>query len=287
MPACLPFPNIDPVIVSLGPLQLHWYGLGYVVGIVFAWWYGKSLLSRPQLWPHNRPPCKPDVLDDFIIWAAIGVVAGGRLGEVFFYHPEEYLSHPLSIFAVWNGGMSFHGGFIGTLLAMIGFGLKRHIPVWSLFDTIAAGVPLGLGVVRVCNFINDELWGRAAYGVPWAICFPRAPLAADGAMIPRHPSQLYEAALEGILLLIILAVLIFVFKALKRPGVIAGSFTMGYGLCRTIAEFFREPGIVFDFGPLHITMGMALSLPMIVAGAVIIIYALAQPQSSGNAEAKP
>jgi len=290
MPACLPFPNIDPVLLSLGPLQLHWYGLGYIIGIVFAWWYGKRLLSRSGLWPHNQPPCPPAALDDFILWAALGVVIGGRLGEVIFYHPAEYFAHPLSIFAIWNGGMSFHGGFIGTLLAMILFARKRHIPVWSLFDTIAAGVPLGLGVVRVCNFINDELWGRAAYGVRWAVCFPRAPLDANGMMIPRHPSQLYEAGLEGILLLAALAALIFAFHALKKPGLVAGSFTFGYGICRIIAEFFREPGIVFPVGPLNLTMGMALSLPMIIGGLAIIIYAFlaaqkAKAQPAGEAAA--
>jgi len=273
---CLPFPNIDPVIMSLGAIKLHWYGLGYVVGIVFAWWYGKRLLSRPNLWRHNLPPCAPDRLDDFILWAALGVVIGGRLGEVLFYHPELYFSHPWNIIAVWKGGMSFHGGYIGTLLAMILFGIRKHIPVWSLFDTIAAGVPLGLGVVRVCNFINDELWGRIAYGVPWAVCFPNGGADADGNLIPRHPSQLYEAALEGILLLSVLAVMIFVFKALKKPGLVAGSFTLGYGLCRIIAEFFREPTIAFHIRLLHVnlTMGMLLSLLMVIAGLCIIIYAI-------------
>ncbi|KAA6405728.1 prolipoprotein diacylglyceryl transferase [Candidatus Tokpelaia sp.] len=274
LPACLPFPAIDPVLLKIGPLSVHWYGLGYVIGIIFAWWYGKRLLARPGLWQNNTPPGKPDILDDFILWAALGIIIGGRLGEVLFYHPAEYFANPLSIFAVWRGGMAFHGGFIGTLIAMLLFAWKKSIPVWSLFDVVAAGVPLGLGLVRLCNFINDELWGRAAYGVPWAVCFPAAPADANGNLIPRHPSQLYEAGLEGILLFIVLAVLIFVFKALKKPGLIAGSFTLGYGLCRIIAEFFREPGISFKIGKFDMTMGMALSLPMIIAGLVIIFYAL-------------
>lgn len=287
MPACLPFPNISPVLFSFGPIQLHWYGLGYVAGILFAWWYGKQLLARPALWRGSKPPCPPDALDDFVIWAALGVVIGGRLGEVLFYHPAEYFSRPWQIIAVWNGGMSFHGGFIGTLLAMILFTLKKHIPVWSFFDTIAAGVPLGLGAVRVCNFINDELWGRAAHNVPWAVCFPNGGTDAQGALIPRHPSQLYEAALEGILLLSLLAVLIFAFKALKKPGLIAGSFTLGYGLCRIIAEFFREPEISLPLGGFDLTMGMILSLPMLIGGALIIFYALRSSGKNSQASAAP
>lgn len=281
-PACLPFPNIDPVLLALGPVKLHWYGLGYVAGIIFAWWYGKRLLSRPALWKNNTPPCAPDILDDFILWAALGVVIGGRLGEVLFYHPAEYLAAPWSIFAVWNGGMSFHGGFLGTVLAMLLFARKKSIPVWSLFDTIAAGVPVGLGLVRICNFINDELWGRAAAGVPWAVCFPNGGADAAGNLIPRHPSQLYEAALEGALLFAALALLIFAGKALKKPGLIAGCFALGYGLCRLFAEFYRAPELVFPIGGFELTMGMALSLPMILAGCLIILHALRQNAAAGK-----
>jgi len=286
LPACLSFPAIDPVLLTIGPLKVHWYGIGYVAGIIFAWWYGKSLLARPALWRHNTPPCPPDMLDDFILWAVLGVIIGGRLGEVLFYHPAQYLADPLSIFAVWRGDMAFHGGFIGTVAAMLLFAWKKSIPVWSLFDIVAAGVPVGIGLVRLCNFINDELWGRAAYGLPWAVCFPAGGVDADGNLIPRHPSQLYEAALEGVLLFVLLAILIFAFKALKKPGLVAGSFTLAYGLFRLIAEFFREPGLVFTIGNRAISMGMLLSLPMILAGLAIIIYALRNrsPDTDGGPE---
>lgn len=152
---------------------MHWYGLGYVVGILFAWWYGKKLLRSHRLWANNQPPMAPEALDDFVIWAALGVVLGGRIGYVLFYNFSYYISNPLAIPALWDGGMSFHGGILGTTLAMILFARSRGILVWSMFDTIAAGVPIGLGVVRVANFINSELWGRVS-DVPWAVYFPMA-----------------------------------------------------------------------------------------------------------------
>ncbi|QWK76974.1 prolipoprotein diacylglyceryl transferase [Ochrobactrum sp. BTU1] len=258
--SALAFPNIDPVIFSVGPLAVHWYGLGYVVGIMFAWWYGKKLLRNHRLWGNNQPPMQPEALDDFVIWAALGVVLGGRIGYVLFYNFSYYLSNPLAIPAVWDGGMSFHGGTLGTTIAMIWFARSRGIKVWSMFDVIAAGVPVGLGVVRVANFINSELWGRVS-DVPWAFYFP------NGGPEPRHPSQLYEAFLEGFVLFFVLLLLVWVGKKLKAPGFIAGTFVLGYGLSRIIVEFFREPDaqLGYLFGG-WLTMGMILSLPMMIIG---------------------
>lgn len=256
----LAFPDIDPIIFSIGPFAVHWYGLGYVIGIMFAWWYGKKLLRNHRLWADNQPPMQPEALDDFVIWAALGVVLGGRLGYVLFYNSAYYFSNPLMIPAVWDGGMSFHGGIIGTTIAMIWFARSRGFKVWSMFDVVAAGVPVGLGVVRVANFINDELWGRVS-DVAWAVRFP------NGGGLPRHPSQLYEAFLEGLVLFFILFLLVWVGKKLKAPGFIAGTFVLGYGLSRIIVEFFREPDaqLGYLFGG-WLTMGMILSLPMVLIG---------------------
>lgn len=258
--SALTFPNIDPIIFSVGPFAVHWYGLGYIVGILFAWWYGKLLLSRNDLWKDNQPPMKPVLLDDFVFWAAVGIVIGGRLGYVLFYNFSFYLHNPLEIPAVWDGGMSFHGGIIGTTLAMYLYAKARSVSVWSMFDTIAAGVPVGLGLVRIANFINSELWGRTT-DVSWAFYFP------NGGPLPRHPSQLYEAALEGFLLFFILFILIWVFKKLKKPGFIAGTFVAGYGLSRIVVEFFREPDAQLGYlAGNWLTMGMVLSLPMVLLG---------------------
>ncbi len=267
MMAALPFPNIDPVLFSVGPLSVHWYGIGYVIGILFAWWYGKKLVNNARLWPNNNAPMDPLALDDFVLWAALGVVLGGRLGYVLFYNFSFYISNPLEIPAVWDGGMSFHGGILGTTVAMILFAQKRGIPVWSMFDTIAAGVPIGLGVVRIANFINSELWGRVS-DVSWAVYFP------NGGPLPRHPSQLYEAALEGFVLFFVLAILIWKGNKLKAPGFIAGAFVAGYGLSRILVEFFREPDAQLGYlvGG-WMTMGMVLSVPMVLLGAWAIARA--------------
>ncbi|MGQ5719012.1 prolipoprotein diacylglyceryl transferase [Pseudochrobactrum asaccharolyticum] len=260
MMAALPFPNIDPVLFSVGPLSVHWYGIGYVIGILFAWWYGKKLVNNARLWPNKNTPMDPLALDDFVLWAALGVVIGGRIGYVLFYNFSFYISNPLEIPAVWDGGMSFHGGILGTTVAMILFAQKRDIPVWSMFDTIAAGVPIGLGVVRIANFINSELWGRVS-DVSWAVYFP------NGGPLPRHPSQLYEAALEGFVLFFVLALLIWKGNKLKAPGFIAGAFVAGYGLSRILVEFFREPDAQLGYlvGG-WMTMGMVLSVPMVLLG---------------------
>lgn len=254
------FPNIDPVALRLGPLEIHWYGLAYVVGLLFAWWYTAKLAATPRLWAHDTAPFTPDDAGDFLTWATIGVIAGGRLGYVFFYDTARILQEPLSIFAVWEGGMSFHGGIIGVTLAMILFARRRNIPLFSLFDGVAAGVPVALGLVRITNFINQELWGSPTTH-PWGVIFP------NGGPLPRHPSQLYEAFLEGFVLFILLAILVWSFKALKRPGLVAGIFVMGYGLSRIAVEFVREPDAHIGYlAGDWLTMGMVLSTPMVVIG---------------------
>jgi phosphatidylglycerol---prolipoprotein diacylglyceryl transferase len=258
--SALPFPQIDPVIVRLGPLAIHWYGLGYVVGILFAWWYAKRLVATPRLWANDTPPMKGQDLDDFVIWAAVGVVLGGRIGYVLFYDLPRYIANPLDIFAIWQGGMSFHGGMLGTILAMVLFARSRGINPWSMLDTVAAGTPVGLGLVRVANFINSELWGRPT-DMPWGIVFP------DGGPLPRHPSQLYEAALEGLVLFLVLRFLTHGGLKLKTPRFVGGAFVCGYGLSRIVVEFFREPDAHIGYlAGGWLTMGMVLSLPMVLAG---------------------
>jgi len=272
--AALPFPNIDPVIVTIGPLAIHWYGLGYIVGILFAWWYAKRLVTNPKLWPDGVRPMKPEDLDDFVVWAAIGVVVGGRVAYVLFYDLPRYLANPLDVFAVWQGGMSFHGGLLGTILAMVLFSRARKIHAWSLLDVVAAGVPVGLGLVRLANFINSELWGRIS-DVPWAMVFP------NGGPFPRHPSQIYEALLEGLVLFLVLRFFTHSRLKLKTPRFIGGAFVCGYGLSRIFVEFFREPDqqIGYLLGTGWLTMGMVLSLPMVLFGVWCMATARRVPVS--------
>ncbi|MFH1795151.1 MAG: prolipoprotein diacylglyceryl transferase [Pseudomonadota bacterium] len=282
--SALPFPDIDPVLISIGPLGIHWYGLGYVVSILFAWWYSRKLASTPRLWANVSAPMKPEDLDDFVVWAAVGVVAGGRIGYILFYDFARYIANPLDMVAIWQGGMSFHGGLLGVTLAMILFARRRGIPTWSLFDVVAAGVPVGLGLVRVANFINAELWGRPT-DVSWGVIFCndrlrnlQTGLCAAGDA-PRHPSQLYEAGLEGIVLFLVLMWLVWGLKKLKTPGFVGGAFICGYGLSRIIVEFFRVPDaqIGYLLGG-WLTMGMVLSLPMVLAG--IWAMATAKPATA-------
>ncbi|EJF81102.1 phosphatidylglycerol:prolipoprotein diacylglycerol transferase [Bartonella doshiae] len=267
------FPTfLDPVFVHLGPIALHWYGLGYVVGILFAWWYAQKLLKKQSLWLANSPPMNKEKIGDFVIWSAISVVVGGRLGQVLMWDPIYYFNHLNAIIAVWDGGMSFHGGLIGIIIAMIWFSRKNNIKISAMFDIIAAGAPIGIGIVRICNFINQELWGNMTT-VPWAVCFPQ-----DLDYLPRHPSQIYEAFMEGFLLFIILFILIFAFKALKRPGAVAGTFIIGYAIARSIAEIYRAPQEDPEwfsslFHSTGFTYGMALSLPMILVGIYLLFHA--------------
>lgn len=260
--AVLPFPQIDPVIFSIGPLAVHWYGLAYVAGILFAWWYARRLAATSRLWAHGQPAMSVADIDDFVVWAAIGVVAGGRIGYVLFYDLARFLADPVEIVRIWSGGMSFHGGILGVILAMILFARARGIAIWSLFDTIAASVPVGLFLGRLANFVNAELWGRPT-DVAWAFVFP-----TDPEQVPRHPSQLYEAALEGLVLFAVLAWLVWARGKLKRRKYVSGVFIAGYGLSRIVVEFFRMPDVQIGYlaGTGWLTMGMVLSLPMVLVG---------------------
>jgi phosphatidylglycerol:prolipoprotein diacylglycerol transferase len=272
--SALPYPQIDPVILEIGPLAIRWYGLGYVVGILFGWWYARRLAAAPHLWAPAGPALRPSDIDDFVVWATLGIILGGRLGYVLFYDLPRFLEEPLAALAVWEGGMSFHGGLVGVVAAMILFAHRRGIRVWSLFDVIAAGVPVGIGLVRIANFINGELWGRPS-DVPWAMVFPGA------GPLPRHPSQLYEAALEGLLLFIVLQLLVHRAGALGRPGLVSGAFAAGYGVARMFVEFFREPDAHIGYlAGGWLTMGMVLSAPMLVIGVLVMIAALARARPS-------
>ncbi|WP_226951345.1 prolipoprotein diacylglyceryl transferase [Rhizobium terrae] len=268
--ALLPFPNIDPVAFSLGPLAVHWYGLAYVAGILLGWLYARRLAANGALWKGGQSPITAEHLDDFLVWVAVGIVLGGRLGYILFYDLAAVSQNPIRAIEIWNGGMSFHGGFLGATLAMIVFARRNAIPVWSMFDIVAAVVPIGLFFGRIANFINGELWGRLS-AMPWAVVFP------TGGPFARHPSQLYEAGLEGIVLLLVLALMIFRFKALKVPGTISGTFVIGYALARIFVEFFREPDAQLGYllGTGWLTMGMVLSLPMIAVGVWAIFRARA------------
>ena len=215
----LPFPMIDPVLVQLGPFAIRWYALAYIVGILLGWYYARRLIRSERLWGGPAPMTVTD-FDDFVVWVTLGIILGGRIGYVLFYNPAHFAAHPMEIFQLWQGGMSFHGGFTGCVVAVVVFARKRGILVRSVGDMTCAAAPIGILLGRLANFINSELWGRPT-DVPWAMVFP------NGGPLPRHPSQLYEAALEGVVLFIVLALLIR-FGALKRPGVIIGSFACVY-----------------------------------------------------------
>ncbi len=255
------FPAIDPVAIELGPVAIRWYSLAYVVGILAGWQYAMRIADR------TGGRVTRVQVDDFIVWATLGVILGGRLGYVLFYKPAYYLENPLKIAAMWEGGMSFHGGAIGVLVAVALYCRRRNISFLSFADLITAAAPIGLFFGRIANFINGELFGRTT-DVPWAMVFPR------GGPIPRHPSQLYEAGLEGVVLFVLLAALVFGCRALQRPGLVTGTFFAGYGVARFVVEYVREPdahlGELFGF----ITMGQLLSLPLILLGAWMIHRAL-------------
>jgi phosphatidylglycerol:prolipoprotein diacylglycerol transferase len=276
-------PVFDPIAIAIGPLAIRWYALAYIGGIVLGWIYGRSLIKNEKLWGGPAPITLPQ-MDDFILWVTLGIILGGRTGYVLFYNLPFFAAHPAEIFELWKGGMSFHGGFLGCVAAVILFCRKHDIPILSLGDITTAVGPIGLFLGRLANFINGELWGRSAdSSVPWRMVFPGDPLH-----LPRHPSQLYEAGLEGIVLFAILAVMIR-FGALKRPGLILGSFISLYGLARIAGEFFREPDPQLGFLWGGLTMGMLLSVPMVIAGAVIIVLACRRklPERQTPAESRP
>ncbi|MGX1096088.1 prolipoprotein diacylglyceryl transferase [Amorphus sp. MBR-141] len=266
----IPYPAIDPVLIEFGPFALRWYALAYIAGILLGWWYIRRLVTADRLWGTLPRPTTVDI-DDFVLWATIGIVLGGRLGFVLFYNFPYYAAHPAEIFEIWQGGMSFHGGFLGVVAAMLLFAWRRGLAIWTLFDVVAAATPIGLFFGRIANFINGELWGRPS-DVAWAMVFPNA------GPEPRHPSQLYEACLEGIVLFLVLLVATWMFRSLRRPGLNAGLFAVGYGIARTVGEQFRMPDAQIGFLPGGLTMGMALSIPMILVGAWAIWRALSRPR---------
>jgi phosphatidylglycerol:prolipoprotein diacylglycerol transferase len=261
----LPFPAIDPVLVSIGPFAIRWYAMAYIAGILLGWLYARALIRNEKLWGGPAPLTLADY-DDFIVWVTLGIILGGRLGYVLFYNPAYFAAHPAEILQVWNGGMSFHGGFLGCVLAVMLFAWRRGLSILSLGDVTCGVGPIGIFLVRLANFINGELWGRAT-DVPWAMVFP------GGGPLPRHPSQLYEAAFEGLVLFAILALLIRR-GALQRPGLIIGAFMLCYGIARIFSELFREPDAQLGFLWGGLTMGMLLCIPLIAAGIALIAVAL-------------
>jgi len=256
----LAFPAIDPVAIHFGPLAIRWYALAYVAGLLIGWRYCLRLAARSPF------AFTKEQIDDFLFWAIIGVILGGRIGYVLFYNFDFYAANPLQIFAVWRGGMSFHGGFLGVLIAGTLFARNRGIPFLALADVVAPAVPIGLFFGRIANFINGELFGRPS-DLPWAIVFP------GGGPVPRHPSQLYEAGLEGILLFLLLWFLVYRRGALEKPGVVTGAFFAGYGIARIVAEFFREPDMQIGFLAGGVTMGQVLSVPLVIAGVWLFLWA--------------
>ena len=261
----IPFPAIDPVLIQIGPLAVRWYALAYIAGILLGWAYAGRLLRDDRLWGGPAPLTRAD-LDDFVLWVTLGIILGGRVGYVLFYNLDYYLDNPWDALALWHGGMSFHGGLLGVVLAVVLFARARGIPMLSLGDVASAAAPIGLFFGRIANFINGELYGRVT-DVPWGVIFP------NGGPEPRHPSQLYQAVLEGLVLFVVLRILTHRQLALRRPGLVFGAFLAGYAVARIVAERFRmpDPQLGFLFG--GVTMGMLLSVPMLLFGLGLVLYA--------------
>ncbi|HEY5210382.1 MAG TPA: prolipoprotein diacylglyceryl transferase [Stellaceae bacterium] len=260
----IPYPAIDPVLVSIGPFAVRWYALAYIVALLLGWRYCNGLARRWEA--RGTPVAGPREFDDFLVWATIGVVLGGRIGYVLFYNFAYYLHNPAQALEVWHGGMSFHGGAGGVCVAIVLFCRRRHLLLLRFADLIACAVPIGLFLGRIANFINGELWGRPT-DVAWAMVFP------TGGPVPRHPSQLYEAALEGLVLFLILFFAQRSDRVRARPGTITGVFLVGYGAFRIFAEFFREPDQQLGFLWGGATMGQILSVPLVIAGLFLVWYA--------------
>jgi phosphatidylglycerol:prolipoprotein diacylglycerol transferase len=257
----LTFPAIDPIALKLGPLAIRWYSLAYISGIVAGWWIVTKELAK-----HPLPNLDKKRIDDMIMWAIGGIILGGRIGYCLFYKPDYYLTHPVQILHVWEGGMSFHGGFLGFITAFYIFCRRNQIPYLRLMDLMAVVAPIGIGLGRMANFINGELWGRVT-DASWGMVFP------TGGALPRHPSQLYEAACEGALLLLIMMILLKCTKLRERTGALIGCFLVGYGCARIGCEFFREPDDYLGFLFAGATMGQLLSVPMVIAGIIFLARA--------------
>lgn len=288
----IPFPDISPNVFAIEvfghEFALRWYALAYIAGLMFGWWIVRRAVTTPRLWS-GAPPATPDQVERLLTWIIVGVILGGRLGYVLFYDLSTYLAAPWQIFQVWNGGMSFHGGFAGVVVAAIWFCRREKIPMLPLGDLLAVAAPVGLMLGRLANFVNAELWGRQT-DLPWGVIFPGAAAQTCPELVglcARHPSQLYQAALEGLLLAAILLWLVFRRDALKRPGTVMGVFLVGYGLARFLVEFVRQPDVQFvspgnpigwavHFGGYGLTMGQLLSLPMIAVGLWFVFRARSQ-----------
>ncbi|MEY8827019.1 prolipoprotein diacylglyceryl transferase [Sedimentitalea sp. XS_ASV28] len=290
------FPNLSPELFSISifgmELSLRWYALAYIFGILIAWRLAVMAVRRPALWPANQPPATPAQIEDLLTWIIIGVIIGGRLGFVLFYQPGYYLQNPLEILKVWQGGMAFHGGLLGVIIATWLYTARHNLPRLSMADLVAHVVPPGLLLGRLANFINAELWGRPT-DLPWGVIFPGA-AAQDcpgiEGLCARHPSQLYEAALEGLILGALLLWLVYRRGALKRPGLVSGVFFAGYALARFLVEFVRQPdsqfvepgnplGLAWHVGSYGLTMGQLLCLPMMALGVWLIVRARRTPST--------
>ncbi len=264
----MPFPKFDPVLIHLGPLAIRWYALAYIAGILLGWRYCARLIREARLWPPIAPPASVTQIDDLVLWITLGVIAGGRVGYVLFYGRGQFDQDPMEMLRLWHGGMSFHGGFVGVIAAVVIFARVNRIDMLRLGDLIAPCAPIGLFFGRLANFINGELWGRPT-SLPWGIVFPSA---SDS--LPRHPSQLYEAGLEGLALFLILRWATHRARWLPRPGAVTGLFMLFYGLFRIGLETVRNPDIGMPSFPFGLTMGMILSIPMALAGLALMVRAL-------------
>jgi phosphatidylglycerol---prolipoprotein diacylglyceryl transferase len=272
----LPFPAINPVLIQLGPLAIRWYGLSYIAGLILGWALIRRILVADSLW-RGAPRPTPASIDDLLVYCALGVIIGGRLGNVLFYDPAYYFAHPVEIFKIWEGGMAFHGGLIGAVIGILLFSWRYSAPALTVFDLACLVAPIGIFFVRIANFIKPELWGRPT-DMPWAVIFP----GSDG--LPRHPSQIYEALLEGLAAFVILSIAAR-FGALRRPGLLAGAFGVLYGLARIFCEFYRDPDPRLEDLGGGLTMGMVLSAPLVIIGLGLIGWSLRKVRGGANERA--
>lgn len=314
MLAFIQFPEwLRPEVFTIGPFEIggrewafpiRWYALGYIAGLLLGWRYILHMIRRRRLWAprsaagaEGAPAVTGPQIDDFFVWAVLGVILGGRIGYVLFYmapdDPSVLWTRPLEILKVWQGGMSFHGGLLGVTLAILIFCRRQGIPPLRLADLIAPAAPIGIFLVRLANFVNAELWGRVT-DAPWGVVFCNDNLrnaagVCSAGELPRHPSQLYEAAMEGVILFILLLIAVRALRSLTRPGFNTGLFLAGYGVSRFLLEFVRQPDAFMPEFPLGLTMGMMLSAPMVVAGAALMAYAMRRPPlyARPDAESSP
>jgi phosphatidylglycerol---prolipoprotein diacylglyceryl transferase len=268
--AALTFPNIDPVALNIGPMSIKWYGLSYMAGLIVGWLYIRRLVSTPMLWANDTPPFGVERADDVLLYMTLSVILGGRLGQVLLYDPGYYFAHPVEILETWRGGMSFHGAVIASLIAIFLFARHNDVSARSVMDVCCAASPVGLILGRIANFINSEHWGRVT-DASVGIVFP------NGGDLPRHPSQLYESALEGVVMLLVMRVMTHKVFGLKQPGLVAGVWLVWYAIARIICEFFREPETLHALNIEPFTAGQVYCLPMLAFGAYLIVTAQRSP----------